>query len=168
MEKDALEVKVNNALDKLYKEIPSLIENDLCERCIQYRFAKYLEEENFGEGFFVDCEYNRAHLGSVHTKKVTSENGNSIDIVITKRSDNPDDDLVCFELKKWNSKDLKNGIEKDKIKLRTLIGEILPTNIKNNNILKDKQGNYYCFNYKFGIFVLFGKNRESAKIEFCK
>ena len=114
MEIKIIEQKVNNALDKLYKMDVYLFEHDLHERCLQHKFANYLEQENFGDGYFIDCEYNRAYSkanGGIRTKKVTSENGNSIDIVITKRNDDPDDDLACFELKKWNSSKGEEGFK---------------------------------------------------------
>ena len=159
--------KVNNALNKLYEREAYLFEHDLCERCIQHKFANYLEQENFN-GFFIDCEYNRAYSksnGGIKTKKITSEDGNSVDIVITKRNDDPNDDLVCFELKKWNSSKGEEGFKSDRLKLEILTGQKLPANTKNGDILKDRYGDYYCFNYKYGFFIIFGQTRDQVKIE---
>jgi len=171
MEIKIIKQKVNNALDKLYKMDAYLFEHDLCERCLQHKFANYLEQEKFGDNFFVDCEYNRAYSksnGGIRTKKVTSDDGNSIDIVITKRNNDPDDDLVCFELKKRNNSEGKKGFESDRKKLKILTGKELPNKEKKNGekeILKDKNGDYYCFNYKYGFFIVFGQTRDQVKIE---
>ncbi|MBU1987847.1 MAG: hypothetical protein ABH818_03215 [Patescibacteria group bacterium] len=168
MEIETIKQKINNALDTLYSKDAYLFEHNLCERCIQHKFADYLEQQNFGGDFYIDCEYNRAYSksnGGIRTKKITSEDGNSIDIVITKRNDNPDDDLICFELKKWNSSSGEEGFKSDKLKLEILTGKKLPTNTKNGNILKNKNGDYYCFNYKYGFFIIFGQTRGQVKIE---
>ena len=170
MEIKAIEEKVNNALDKLYENDRYLFEYDLCERCIQHKFANYLEQEKFDD-YFIDCEYNRAYSksnGGVGTKKVTSEDGNSVDIVVTKRNDDSNDDLVCFELKKWNNSEGKNGFQADRNKLRVLTGKELPYK-KNTNgekeFLKDTNGDYYCFSYKYGFFIIFGPIRRDVIIE---
>lgn len=135
--------KIKDSLNELYEEEPSLFrgEKSLCERCINHRFAWYLEKQNFGEGYFVDCEYNKTYLGD--SKRVSNSNGNYIDIVISKRDDNPDHDLICFEVKKWNN--YKNR-EKDR---------------KNLEILTN--GTEFYYNY--GFYVIFGKTREKTQIK---
>lgn len=174
METESIKQKVEKALNNLYAKDLYLFEHDLCERCIQHKFANYLEQENFGDNFFVDCEYNRAYSennGGIRTKKITSDKGNAVDIVVTKRNDNPEDDLACFELKKWNSSDGERGFESDRNKIRILIGQAPPSR-KNesgeNKILKDKNGDCYCFSYTYGFFIIFGKTREAVKMEFFK
>src|SRR3989339_901919 len=62
MNTDNLKQKIKNSLDKLYKNDTYLFTEDLNERSITFKLAKYLEEENFGDGYFVDHEYNRAKL----------------------------------------------------------------------------------------------------------
>jgi len=171
MDIEIVKQKVNNALHKLYKMDAYLFEHDLCERCLQHKFASYLEQENFGDGYFIDCEYNRAYSksnGGIRTKKITSENGNSIDIVITKRNNDPDDDLVCFELKKWNSSKGEEGFKSDRKKLKILTGQELPNkNNKNGEkvMFKDTNGDYYRFSYQYGFFIIFGQTRDQVKIE---
>ncbi len=167
-----VEQKISQALDELYNDDFYLFDNDLCERCICHRFAICLEKQNFGEGFTVDCEYNRAYdqrLGGIGTKKITSKYGNSVDIVITKRNDNPDDDLVCFETKKWNNDKIED-FEEDKLKLSILTGHALPRDIKPNKdiiqkILKDKNGGNYRFNYQYGFFITWGQRRKDVEVE---
>lgn len=111
---DELKIKVNKALDELYEKDYFLIEKGLCERCLNHRFAIYLEKQNFGDGYFVDCEYNKSHLEEITSpKKVSNINGNYIDIIITKRDGNYLNDLVCFEVKRSVNNNAEE-IEKDK------------------------------------------------------
>lgn len=168
MDINIIERDVNSALDKLYTTDQYLFENGLCERCIAHKFAQYLEVQTFCSGYFVDCEYNRAYSarnGGIRTKKVTSKDGNSIDIVVTKRNDNPEDDLVCFEVKKWNNADGQYGFEEDRQKLRILTGNQNAINKNTGEILVDDFGQPYCFNYQFGFFIIFGPNRENVVME---
>ena len=144
MSQEEIKQKVNDALDSLYRADQYLFDEGLCERCITHRFAIHLEEQNFGAGYFVDCEYNRAHLNGVSGVKIVSNlKGNYIDIVITKRNGRPKDDLVCFETKRWNN---KKGRDKDRANL-----EILTAGDK--------------YRYNFGFYIIYGKNRNGVKIE---
>lgn len=135
--------KIRRALRTLYREDKYLFDKGLCERCILHRFAVYLECENF-EGYHVDCEYNKSHLGEKTTnKRVSNINGNYIDIIITKRNANPHDDLICFEAKKWNNYANRG---KDRQNLKILTG-------------REK------FDYDYGFYVIFGKTIDKTKIE---
>ena len=138
--------KVKNALNNLYNEDPSLIEKGLCERCISFRFTVYLEKEGFGNDYFVDSEYNKTHTGD--TKKVNSLNGNYIDIIISKRTGRGEEDLVCFELKKWSN----TARKKDRENLEYLTGRKIT-----------KNGDWFSYNY--GFYVIFGETKEKTKIE---
>jgi len=151
--------KVKNALDKLYDKDIFLFapfgnnDKSLCERCINHRFAMYLEQQNFGEGYFVDCEYNKSHLdGITSTKKVFNINGNYIDVIITKRDGNYLNDLFCFEVKKYNN---YNDRDKDRNNLKILTGG---SDYKNNG----------GFEYDYGFYIIFGKTKEETKIEIYK
>jgi len=148
-------IKVKRALNLLYEEDCFIIESGLCERCINHRFAVHLEKQDFGDDYYVDCEYNKSHIEeNTSSKKVSSINGNYIDIIITKRDGNYINDLVCFELKKWNAvnrKD-KNGVkevEKDRKNIKILTGGIK-------------------FGYSYGFFIIFGKTLSETIIEFYK
>ncbi|MBN1112921.1 MAG: hypothetical protein JXA53_08405, partial [Bacteroidales bacterium] len=136
MTKEELVNKIKNSLDKLYDENPSLISRKLCERSVCYRFALYLHQEDFGEDYFVDCEYNKSHLDEGRPKMVTSVSGNYIDIVITKRTGGGEGDLACFETKRWNN--YKNR-KKDRENLKILSGKQISA------------GGAY-FNYDFGVY----------------
>lgn len=144
MELVEINQKIKKALDKLYKEDQFLFDKNLCERCINHRFVIYLEQQNFGEGYFIDCEYNKSHLHkNTSVKRVSSRNGNYIDIIITKRDGNYRNDLICFEVKKWNN--YKNR-EKDRENLRTLTAGVR-------------------FGYDYAFYIIFGATREKTKIE---
>jgi hypothetical protein len=154
MEKE-IKTKVERALNLLYEEDRFIIESGLCERCITHRFAVHLEKQNFGDDYYVDCEYNKSHIGkNTSSKKVSNINGNYIDIIITKRDGNYINDLVCFEVKKWdavNRKD-KNGVKeakKDRQNIKILTGGIK-------------------FGYSYGFFIIFGKTLSETKIEYYK
>ncbi|MBU4360544.1 hypothetical protein KKA66_01705 [Patescibacteria group bacterium] len=151
--------KIKNALDKLYDKDEFLFapfgdkDKSLCERCINHRFAIYLEQENFGENYFVDCEYNKSHLeGRTSTKQVSNIKGNYIDIIITKRGGNYLNDLVCFEVKKWNN---YKGRDKDINNLKILTGG-------------DGAMSGIGFGYDYGFYIIFGKTKERIKIEIYK
>jgi len=91
--------KVQNALNMFYKNDSFLIEKKLCERCLVHRVAVHLENERF-PGYFIDCEYNKSHPSKIsELKRVSNPNGNFIDIIITKRDGNYQNDLICFEIK---------------------------------------------------------------------
>jgi hypothetical protein len=167
MKLEELKSKIDLVLNKLYKNEIYLFEHNLCERCINYKFALYLEEL-FSKYYFVDSEYNRAYSkrnGGVGTKKITTQYGNYVDIVITKRDDNPDHDFVCFEIKKWNNEGGEIAIEEDRNKLRILTGNKLPTDKESNQLLKNDDGDYYCFNYKFGVLIIYAQTREDVIVE---
>jgi|AntAceMinimDraft_9_1070365.scaffolds.fasta_scaffold87638_2 hypothetical protein len=143
MKLDEIKGKVQNALNKFYKNDSFLVEKKLCERCLVHRVAVYLENEKFPD-YFIDCEYNKSHLNkSSKPKRVSNLNGNFIDIIITKRDDNHQNNLVCFEIKRWI-----NYHKRDK-------------DIENLEILT--RGNR--FGYSFGFYIIFGKNKEKTKIE---
>lgn len=147
MELKEMQKKVSSALDKLYKVDYFLFERSLCERCINHKFAIYLEQsfkEYCDSGYFVDCEYNKSHIGrKTNPKRASNLNGNYIDIIITKRDGNFNNDLVCFEVKKWNN---YNDGEKDR-----------------KNLIILTRGDR--FDYDFGFYIIFGKTREDTQIE---
>lgn len=145
MELEEIRQKVDLALDKLYATDQFLIDNDLCEPSLNHRLAMYLQTL-FPE-HFVDCEYNRSHIGNDNDlKRVTNlERGNYIDIIVGKRDRNPDNDFICFETKKWS-----NGAHQaDREKLQVLTS-----------------GGQFCYDY--GFFIIYGRNRNDAQIEVYK
>jgi hypothetical protein len=144
---------IKKCLDELYKHEASLFTNNLCERCLVFRFAYYLQNY-FGREYFVDCDYNSSCYYDPITKEWKRRNGKPIpdqkrgeikkrfiDIIVHKRGfDNSD--LICFEIKKWNNI-TKDGIKKDKNNLRILTSQ---------------------FGYSFGFHLFFGKTKDKTKI----
>jgi len=156
---------IKDSLDDLYDKDNYLIINDLGERCIVHRFALYLENRFLNnQGYYIDCEYNKAYSdnGGIETKKVISENGNAIDIVATKRNNNPEDDLFCFEIKKWNNND-SEGARRDKDKLMVLTGLMLPINFETRATISNG-----IFRYKFGIFLVVAAQKNDVKLDIYK
>lgn len=143
MEYEQIAERVRYALDRLYEADHFLIDMDLCEPSVNHRFAMYLQEAF--PGYFVDCEYNRSHVGQDSgLKQVTSRRGNYIDVVVGMRNGNPDDDLICFETKRWNNRS-RFG-DRDRAKLRTLTaGE--------------------RFSYDYGLYLVFGRTRQEVEFE---
>jgi len=126
--------KVEVAIINVYQKDKFLFEEGLCERCINHRFAVYLERENFGPGYYVDCEYNKSHLPTptgvtTSPKMLSSVRGNFIDIILTTRDGRHEGDFICFEIKRATNRDL-TAERKDR---------------KNLEILTDKER----FGYKF-------------------
>jgi hypothetical protein len=145
MTPEQVESKLSLALDELYRSDIFLIRERLCERCVAHRLAFNLEKQDFGPGYFVDCEYNKSHLNNeTRVKIVSNPHGNYIDIVITKRNDDWRDDLACFETKYRSN---YNGRKKDR---------------ENLEILTGRDGR---FGYSIGFYVLFGENRAETKVE---
>lgn len=143
MEPHKIKGKVKKAMNTFYENDSFLIENKLCERCLVHRLAVYLENERF-PGYFIDCEYNKMHRDQKSMPKIASNlNGNFIDIIITKRDDNHQNDLVCFEIKRWDN---YHGRNKDRENLRILT-----------------RGDR--FGYSLGFYIIFGKSKEKTKIE---
>ena len=138
-----IKVKVQNALNTFYKNDYTLIEKKLCERCLVHRLAVCLENERF-PGYFIDCEYNKLYINkSSEPKRVSNPNGNFIDIIITKRDSNYQNNLICFEIKRWDN---YHGRDKDKENLKILT-----------------KGDR--FGYDQGFYIILGKTKEKTKIE---
>lgn len=145
MTSHTIKQKVGAALDSLYQEDQFLFDEGLCERCVNHQFAKHLETQGWGAGYFVDCEYNKSHQhNTTGMKRVSNQNGNYIDIVVTKRDKQPGTALVCFETKLGSN---YRDRQKDRQNLKILTDGI-------------------HFGYAFGVYVIFGLTRDKVKIEY--
>ncbi len=140
--------KINECLDEVYSENPSLFEliqnKTRCERCIVSRLAYYLQ--NKFSRYFVDCDYN-SHMENGQRfsgKPIQNDDGTTtnrlIDIIIHKRNNDFDTDFICFEIKRWDN---YSGRKKDR-----------------NNLIKLTT----IYRYKFGFHIIFGKTRNKSKI----
>ena len=133
---------VQSAIKELYTKDIDLIKKDLCERCLVNRLAIYLDKL-FPE-FYVDCEFNKSFYKDIIGPKILSNiNGNYVDIIVHKRSNNLGENLLCFEVKKK-----KNTRDRDKDR-------------ENLRILTDESR----FSYAWGFYIILGNSYETTQIE---
>jgi hypothetical protein len=130
---------VKACLRQLYNEDAAILTRNkgagVCERSIVFRFAHYLQ--NRISGYFVDCDFNshfefdadsQGHIISREErgKPIRNVNGSVtprfVDIIVHKRDRDPQSDLICFEIKKWNNTN-QEKIEKDRNNLHVLTSE---------------------------------------------
>jgi hypothetical protein len=150
---------IKECLEKIYENEKDLIENNLCERCLVFRFAHHLQNKfnsaNNNENYFVDCDYNSSCYYDDNENKWTRCNGKPIldqnqgeitkrfiDIIVHKRDAYSNTDLLCFEVKKWNNC-TKSGIKKDENNLKILTSQ---------------------YRYVFGFHLIFGKKKEETEL----
>ena len=158
IQKDLYMKYIKPAIDKLYKNDTVLFESNLCERCIVFRFAHYLQ--NKFNDYFIDCDYNSLTYLDKGSGKWVRRNGKPIpnseqnkakikkrfiDIIVHKR-DFYDSDLICFEIKKWNNC-TEDGIRKDENNLKVLTSQ---------------------YGYRYGFHLIFGKNKKETVISTFK
>jgi hypothetical protein len=138
---------VFETIKKLYIIDGELFERDLCERCLVHRLAVHLGSDTRLSDYIVDCEFNKAYTSNENSaKRLSSTNGNYVDIIIHKRGNPIGSNLACIEVKKRNNYD-KQAIEKDRTNLRMLTS--LP----------------YC--YTLGLYIYLGKTYTETKVQSC-
>ncbi len=147
---------VRSCLSKLYEADSFLFKrNDgkgVCERCLVFRFAHYLQDEL--PEYYVDCDFNssavveRSASGQLVVaerprKEITNPDGTItgryIDVIVHKRDYQTENDYICFEFKKWHN---RKDIEKDVNNLKQLTSRYL---------------------YKLGFLLIFGRVLEKTK-----
>jgi hypothetical protein len=124
---EELQQKVKRAIDLLFRHDEILLELDVNERSISHKPAAYLQDE-FGDEWDVDCEYNRRNPDNENIKKtlrglsefrdqveMDDTNAQTVypDIIVHHR--NNDDNTLVIEIKKTNNARGKNF---DLVKLR--------------------------------------------------
>jgi len=142
--------RINICLERLYSKDKELFKkNDfrgVCERCLTFRFAYYLQLK-FPE-YCVDCDYNSSFAKRISRsgKLIKDREGTFkkrfVDIIIHKRTSEEDTDFLCFEIKKWNSYN-KGGYKKDEDNLKYLTS---------------------AYGYRYGFHILLGKDLASTRI----
>ena len=139
-----LDELIESALDQLYKQDIYLLEHEVHERTIVFRFGHYLqnlmdETEAFRDNY-LDFEYNR---NGNQPKRIParSQNGALPDLIIHQRGTNAHNLLIMEFKTPWNRQ-----IEDDCKKLRQFI---------------DPHG-YYC--YLSGKSILLGQVRQTVGI----
>jgi hypothetical protein len=150
---------IKSSLDFLYVNEKVLFDNDLCERCLVFRFANYLQikfnNEYRNDKIFVDCDYNSSCYFDESSKRWERRSGKPIfdqrtgkikkrfiDIIVHKRESNDESDLICFEVKKWNNCTVE-GVKKD----------------QNNLIVLTSH-----YSYLFGFHLILGKIKEEVRL----
>jgi hypothetical protein len=151
---------INECLNRLYKKDSELFKKNggrgISERGIVFRFAHYLQQEIDKKypGYFVDCDYNSSVYFDENGNKIKksgkrilvpnipgAETKRFIDIIVHKRTANASENIICFEIKKWNNSNRK-AREKDINNLKQLTS---------------------TYNYKYGFYLIFEKSRNNIK-----
>lgn len=149
---DELIVLISGALDSLYKNEAYLIEQEVHERSLVFRFGLYfhkcLEESPKFSKFDLDIEYNRDLVSSKNKDpKRTQDHPKGIfpDLILHKRGNNYNNILVLEFKTNWNenpSDDVKK------------LKELTSPNQK--------------YHYNLGISIVLGKTREQCKFVYIK
>jgi hypothetical protein len=133
---DEIKDFVRGCLSEMYDQDDPILERNsgrgVSERAIVFRFAHYLQ---LGlPDYFVDCDYNSSFEGYVtpdgrffytykHGKPIEDENGKIVnrfvDVIVHTRIPSPENDFICFEVKKWNNTKRKD-FAKDERNLKIL------------------------------------------------
>lgn len=155
---DEIKVLIRECLEQLYMQDDLLFYRNnrrgTCERCLVFRFAHYLQ--NKLSDFFVDCDFNSSFEGLIgqngkfyqvterHGKQIQNEDGTVtkrfVDIIVHKRVFDGNNDFICFEIKKWNNKSLKE-IAKDTNNLKRLTSD---------------------YGYRYGFYLSFGDTQANS------
>lgn len=140
---------INKSLDQLYSKDEELFTNDLCERCMAFRFGLYfyqiMQEENCSDfDYDIDMEYNR-HM--IYSKILPDwPNGAYPDLIVHRRGYDTDN-LLVIEFKKWKKNYTIKRLIKDDL---TKIEEFVDCNGK--------------YKYKYGASIIFAQERKDVII----
>lgn len=108
-----LEDAINMAFELLYANDKYLIDHQVNERSIVFRFAHYLQSElektNKYKRYNLDCEYNRNMDGPKFIHE--GEPGVYPDLIIHRRGNN-NNNLLIIEFKTYWNSDTQHDIEK--------------------------------------------------------
>lgn len=144
---DDIKDLVRECLMELYDKDDSILRRNrgkgICERSIVFRFAHYLQNcidnENNGDDnkYWVDCDFNSSFENDFDNvrgawgreregKPLENEDGSTtkrfVDIIVHRRDFQRQNDLICFEIKKWNYTKA-DDIKKDRNNLRVLTSQ---------------------------------------------
>ncbi|MFW9887481.1 MAG: hypothetical protein ACFFER_04825 [Candidatus Thorarchaeota archaeon] len=154
---EAVEKLVRKCLKLLYTRDADLFDRNngegVCERCLVFRFAHYLQNEI--DDYKVDCDFDSSYdfdliQGTATPSNIkqipwrdgtTSDRTRYVDIIVHKRTAEPSSDFFCFEFKKWN-RGTQEERDEDLNKLEKLTS---------------------VYNYEFGFFIELGANKNTTK-----
>jgi len=147
---------VMKCLTTLYEQDSYLFERNsgegVCERCLVFRFAYHLQNDI--EDYYVDCDYNSSSGSTTNAdgevlnterigKVIRNEGGTNtrrfVDIIVHERNYNAHNDYICFEVKKWNSRE---DTKEDLNKLKRLTSD---------------------YNYLFGFHLILGRTLKETQ-----
>lgn len=156
MNKSIVKQKINSCVDKIYSKDKYLFDCKVCERCLMFRLAYYLQAE-FPD-YFVDCEFNKMGFNEYkHEYKVEpTRQGSDLkkmyaDIIVHKRNSDARDNFICLEIKRT-----KNGLDNDLERLKIMT---------NQNGFRYKGDNYkYAYDYGFSIRLPKSKDKSEIRI----
>ena len=140
-DRDILENAIQRALNQLYNNDFHLLENDLHEQCIAFRFGLYLYEElklcGFSE-YHLDAEYNK----NMDRKKMLKSwpKGARPDFILHKRGNNIPTNILIIELKKGKR---PRVTEKDENKIKEFMK--------------------YPYGYHYGATILLSPSKYALK-----
>lgn len=146
--------KVNNCVDVLYEKDRYLFDCKVCERCLMFRLAYYLQAE-FKE-YYVDCEFNKLGFdGNKQFNKVEVTLEGELkdmyaDIIIHKRNSMIKDNFICIELKRT-----KRRINNDIVRLAHMTR-------KEGFVYGDTK---YVYSYSLGFLIYLPKNKRDSEIK---
>ncbi len=153
MDKDIIKGKIKDSIVRLYNEDEQLFKSNVCERCLMFRLAHYLQLE-FSE-YSVDCEFNKMGIGEnkKHLKVEPIDRGSGLkkmfaDIIIHKRN-TIKGNLVCIEIKHT-----KRHVDNDIKRLRMMTN---PRGFFHDNV-------EYHYDYKWGFFIFLPNNKNRVQI----
>lgn len=155
---DEIKNVLKECLNQLYNSDSFILEKNsgrgVCERSIVFRFAHYLQ--NGISNYFVDCDFNSSFIGYYDNngeliateregKPIQNEDGTItkrfVDIIVHKRDYVPQNDFLCFEIKKWNNTN-REYLMKDRNNLRILTSQ---------------------YGYTFGFHIIIHKIKDETK-----
>ena len=154
MNKNTIKDKIINCVDKLYSKDKYLFDCKVCERCLMFRLAYYLQVE-FPK-YFVDCEFNK--MGFIGNKNQDKIEPNSLgdglkrmfaDIIIHKRNSNTEDNFICLEIKRT-----KRGLNNDLKRLK---------NMTATTGFRYEETNY-IYAYDLGFLIFLPRNRNKSDV----
>ncbi|MCX5698646.1 MAG: hypothetical protein NTX01_02980 [Candidatus Omnitrophica bacterium] len=156
---DEIKILIKECLGQLYTKDALLFNRNnrrgICERCLVFRFAHYLQ--NNLTNFFVDCDFNSSFEGLIDQngrvyqvterpgKQIQNEDGTVtkrfVDIIVHKRIFDGNNDFICFEIKKWNNRS-QSDIDKDTNNLKRLTSD---------------------YGYRYGFYLILGDTKENSQ-----
>jgi hypothetical protein len=149
---------IQRCVEKLYDKDNYLFDCKICERCLMFRLAYYLQLE-FPD-YFVDCEFNKMGFNKYKAETKVEPNIQGIalkkmytDIIIHKRNSNTQNNFICLEIKRT-----KRAIEYD-IKRLKMMTEDSGFVFKNTN---------YIYAYDFGFLIYLPKDKTNSEISIFK